>query len=168
MASWIDILNGQIDTDSPVTQSLMTALRDNPIAAFEGASGAPRLVLKAIDPVAVGDTARSSVSGSYTAGTTSGFTDLHTFAFAQIGTARFKTTGNPTRLYRTRAGTQSLVAETISGSSFSADIGVRPGDEFLFQMRNAVGTVNYTATICTDGGDLWPGSAQNVTGNDHT
>jgi hypothetical protein len=41
MTTWTDIANGTIDQDSPVTQPLLTALRDNPIAIAEGSSGAP-------------------------------------------------------------------------------------------------------------------------------
>lgn len=44
MTSYVAIPNGDIDQDSPVTQPLMTALRDNPIAITEGAVGAPRIV----------------------------------------------------------------------------------------------------------------------------
>lgn len=43
MTTYTAITNGQIDQDSPITQPLMTALRDNPIALAEGASGAPRI-----------------------------------------------------------------------------------------------------------------------------
>lgn len=43
MTTYTNIPDGDIDQDSPVTQPLMTALRDNPIAITEGASGAPRI-----------------------------------------------------------------------------------------------------------------------------
>ena len=41
MTSYVAIPNGDIDQDSPVTQPLMTALRDNPIAIAEGDNTAP-------------------------------------------------------------------------------------------------------------------------------
>ncbi len=44
MTSYVAIPNGDIDQDSPITQPLMTALRDNPIAITEGETGAPRIV----------------------------------------------------------------------------------------------------------------------------
>jgi hypothetical protein len=44
MTSYVAIPNGDIDQDSPITQPLMTALRDNPIAITEAAPGAPRIV----------------------------------------------------------------------------------------------------------------------------
>ena len=41
MTAFTDILNGQIDQDSPVTQPLMTAYRDNLLASLEGDLTAP-------------------------------------------------------------------------------------------------------------------------------
>lgn len=41
MTTYTPITNGQLDQDSPVTQPLMTSLRDNPLAMAEGASGSP-------------------------------------------------------------------------------------------------------------------------------
>lgn len=41
MTSYVAIPDNNIDQDSPITQPLMTALRDNPISIAEGANGAP-------------------------------------------------------------------------------------------------------------------------------
>jgi len=49
MTTYVAIPNGDIDQDSPLTQPLITALRDNPLAVIEGASGAPRIVGMALD-----------------------------------------------------------------------------------------------------------------------
>lgn len=49
MTTYTSIPNSDIDQDSPVTQPLMTALRDNPIAITEGATGAPRIVAAGIE-----------------------------------------------------------------------------------------------------------------------
>ena len=40
---WTSISNTSIDQDSPITVSLMTALRDNPIAIANGDAGAPKV-----------------------------------------------------------------------------------------------------------------------------
>lgn len=61
MTSYNDILNNTIDQDSPFTTTLLTYLRDNPIALAEGASGAPKIADKTF-----------FVSGSFSA-TTAGF-----------------------------------------------------------------------------------------------
>ena len=41
MADWTPIGNGELVSDQPITESLLTRLRDNPIAMIERASGAP-------------------------------------------------------------------------------------------------------------------------------
>lgn len=50
MTTYTAITNAEIDQDSPVTEPLMTKLRDNPLAIAEGASGAPRIQKAAIQP----------------------------------------------------------------------------------------------------------------------
>ncbi len=50
MTTYTAIPLDDINTDSPLTQSLMTLLRDNWIAGFEGAASAPRIVRGAITP----------------------------------------------------------------------------------------------------------------------
>jgi hypothetical protein len=43
MTTWTEIANGDVDQDSPVTQELVTALRDNPKAIAEGSEDAPKV-----------------------------------------------------------------------------------------------------------------------------
>ena len=43
MTDYTAIPNGDVDSDSPITTSLITKLRDNPIAITEGSSGAPQV-----------------------------------------------------------------------------------------------------------------------------
>lgn len=43
MATWTTIANTAVDVDSPVTVSLVTALRDNPEAIAEGSDNAPKI-----------------------------------------------------------------------------------------------------------------------------
>lgn len=49
MADWTVITDSQVDPDAPLTSELAYAWRDNVIAAFEGAVGAPRLAFGALD-----------------------------------------------------------------------------------------------------------------------
>lgn len=57
MTTYTAIPNGDIDQDSPLTQPLLTALRDNPVAITEGAAGAPHAfsAWRPFDSLAVGD-----------------------------------------------------------------------------------------------------------------
>ena len=49
MTTYTTITNAEIDQDSPITQPLLTALRDNPIALAEGAAGAPKVQAAALN-----------------------------------------------------------------------------------------------------------------------
>lgn len=69
MTTYTTIPDADIDQDSPVTQPLMTALRDNPIAIAEGASGAPKLQNAALGGLYLGSI--NANSGVY-----SGISDL--------------------------------------------------------------------------------------------
>lgn len=46
MATYRSIASTEVDADSPVTSTLMQALRDNPTAIAEGQSGAPKIAEK--------------------------------------------------------------------------------------------------------------------------
>jgi hypothetical protein len=65
MPAWTEILNSQIDQDSPVTQPLLQALRDNPAALLEGDPSAPVnfWAWHPYDKVTNGDTAQGQVWG---------------------------------------------------------------------------------------------------------
>jgi hypothetical protein len=66
MTTYTAITNGEIDQDSPVTQPLLTALRDNPIAIAEGASDAPRIDGAALENVFLGFSSLSGWSSAFT------------------------------------------------------------------------------------------------------
>lgn len=53
MTTYTTIGAGEIDVDSPISTSLMTKLRDNPIAITEGSSGAPKIQTAAISNGAI-------------------------------------------------------------------------------------------------------------------
>lgn len=55
--TWRTIPDTEVDTDSPVTTTLMTALRDNPIAIANADSGATEVVFDAIRTGVAGITA---------------------------------------------------------------------------------------------------------------
>lgn len=61
MTTYTAIPNTSIDIDSPVTQPLLTALRDNPIAITEGSSGAPKIKPEALD-IYYGDGSASGIA----------------------------------------------------------------------------------------------------------
>ena len=48
MTTYTPIANGSVDAGSPIDESLVTALRDNPIAISEGSAGAPPIASTAV------------------------------------------------------------------------------------------------------------------------
>jgi len=62
MTVYNPITDGQVDPDSPITSTLMTNLRNNPIAITEGSAGAPKVQR---DGIAV-DVAQNLVSARCT------------------------------------------------------------------------------------------------------
>ena len=49
MTTYTAIPDADIDTDSPLTESLFTLIRDNPIAITEGSTGAPKIQTAALE-----------------------------------------------------------------------------------------------------------------------
>jgi hypothetical protein len=62
MTTYTAITNAELDQDSPLTETLTTKFRDNPIAITEGAAGAPRIVAGALD-IGTGSASGTSVGG---------------------------------------------------------------------------------------------------------
>ena len=111
MTNYTTISNSEVDQDSPVTQTLMSALRDNPIAITEGSAGAPKIQTNAIADNAVTENkianyvvttnkiantavtlsklnrAQRSFSGSINPSTTRDFALADNYAFSPIFTA---------------------------------------------------------------------------------
>lgn len=54
MTDYNAILDSQVEPDAPLTTALATQWRDNPLAMFEGAVGAPRIQNNAIDTGVIG------------------------------------------------------------------------------------------------------------------
>jgi len=48
MTTYVAIADGEIQVDKPVTQILLTKIRDNPLAIQEGDASAPKIALPAI------------------------------------------------------------------------------------------------------------------------
>lgn len=61
MTTYTPITNAEIDQDSPITQPLLTALRDNPVAITEGAAGAPKIQAAALSTFVA--TAPATITG---------------------------------------------------------------------------------------------------------
>ena len=152
------------DPDKPILGSTQLEQRDNLIATAEGATGAPRIVLKALETATAGDVVRSSRAVSSV--------EEASFSFAtmQSGTIRAKGTAAGSTnwaIARYRNGVSTSIGSGVA-TSFSFDVPVLPFDLVNISWSDS-GPNNYTFSICTDGGNLWcgnPSTTVGVTGND--
>lgn len=126
MTAYTTVPNSDIDQDSPVSQPLMQALRDNPLAMFEGASGAPRLARQALGGLFVGDIASTTTTWAGLTGL-GAFTEINLqFSSGPAGSSiaahgvqiRFTSDGGSTW-----GATQTLITHTPSIQSAQSLIG---------------------------------------------
>lgn len=145
-------------------ERLGQALNASLDALATGATGAPRIALKALEPVSAGDIVRSSKTVS--ARTSASLS----FATMQSGTIRAKGTAAGSTNWaigRYRNGVNTSIGSGVA-TSFSFDVPVLPFDLVSIAWSDG-GLNNYTLSICTDGGNLWcgnPSTTVGVTGND--
>tara|TARA_R110000851_G_scaffold200201_5_gene351347 strand:- start:777 stop:1292 length:516 start_codon:yes stop_codon:yes gene_type:complete len=168
MASWVDPIDTETDPDAPLKSELAKRWDNNVIAALEGAPGAQRLALGAIEDI----TAGVSVRHSYTKLITSGAGLSYEFGFLQSGIIRFlgsRTVATTTSCVVTRY--RNGVATSILSTGIAAptaDIDVLPFDILLIAWTTSGIDTTVTTNLQTNGENLWcanPTSTVGVTGN---
>jgi len=164
MTTYTTIPNTDVDQDSPITVTLMTALRDNPTAITEGASGAPEILPAALlAPTAgatytlleiVNSTSRTmyktsystvvdhAIDGSYTGGDDNYFTQRVRVLVPGVirVTLDHGENNNGTSYVRTLLnGVEQDTGSNPSGtySTFTSDITVAVGDIVTIQQRSS-------------------------------
>jgi hypothetical protein len=177
MTAYNNLADSKISVDAPITQEVLTAIRDNPIAITEGSSGAPKIQHGAI-----------SVSG-VTAGNFSAFEPYEYIGTgdAKVASLRFRndinlTSGNSqtssvlmviglTGVYRFRlamhkrvgfGGDRALlliddavVLQRESGGNsgifdITADIAVSQGQEIKLRVQEISGGITGSSVFCTE------------------
>lgn len=129
MADYTTITDAQVDPEAPITSELMSALRDNPIAIAEGATGAPSV----LGNIAANTTA--GAVGSYVwARRTSGTTDV-SFNSTLAGSSLSPTSG------------AAVVGPGLGGDNAA---GFTTGSALSGTWR-CMGTYDHTVTSATDG-----------------
>lgn len=165
MATYTTLSDTTLAQDKPGTQSVFRALRDNPIAISEAASGAPRITPLAVNGCATrvrlgtldGSTNISVGSGSYNPiNFTNG--DIDTFGWMSVPTTQFlpDTAG----LYRIRLVARCYNSNTTinvtlrkNGTAFGekVDFGTARGRQVIEDLVELNGTTDYVDVICSDG-----------------
>lgn len=171
MATYRSIAPTETDPQAPITSALMKALEANPTAIAEGAAGAPRLLLGALERLTPGTSIRLRADTMHSVNAAT-FTTVPNFtlAFIQAGTVRIafehRVNVNNTsevRIYRRRAGISSVMT-TISqgGTTFVAktyDLDVQPGDLVFLAHRNTSSSDSEIRNVRLQVGDgvfFWP------------
>ena len=149
MPTYTAIASTETDPNAPVTSTLMERLSSNPIAMFEGASGAPRLDEAARGGSVAGDTVLFQALGKDNPYTFDG--DSEETDWAEVPGSRFRgTTSGSLRATCTvvsafsggevqvlKNGTQ--IASAVSGS-LSVDVTLADGDTVWFEVRAGTGS----------------------------
>jgi hypothetical protein len=131
VTTWLEIANGDVDQDSPVTQPLMTGLRDNVRAAAEGSTGAP--VLSAgwhpydkadTDSSAVGDVYDFSTDGALATVTSPTFENGYEYAFIFDGVSSNNASATTLNiaLYRDTSAAYSTALPIMSGLTGASEL----------------------------------------------
>jgi hypothetical protein len=121
MTTYVPVPDGDIDQDSPGTQPLFTALRDNPIAIAEGATIAPynHYAWHPYNGTNVGDGATGliydfAVSGAVTLITSPDFVDGYEYRF-MFDMLSSSVTNFTVNLWRETAGAYAGATDLMSG-----------------------------------------------------
>lgn len=155
MTAWTTISNALVAVGAKPFATTIQAMRDNLLAAFEGATGAPRLHYSAMDRLRAGDEIRWS-RATLAAVTSSTFTLVtgSSWGFIQAGNIRIRfnhwrtASTSEVRVRRTRAGTTSTlttlssVSGSAPGTAQSYDCDVQPGDLVFLEHRNTSGATS--------------------------
>ena len=137
--TYTPILNAEVDAESPITDLLLTRMRDNPVAIAAGDAGAPRLYGLAMvpDSKVVADGKVLTVSAA----------DIHTLS---VGLTR--TTAFPTNASGTDMVAFTITADFVIGAiRFKASHrGLLPGDTSIMSFfKNNVFVTSFSTTSGT-------------------
>ena len=166
MADYIPILDSQLEPKAPVTSELMFQLRDNPLAMFEGAVGAPRLKFSALDPVTAGSSIRKRHLGANSGVGGSNYQTGLIHGFLQEGSVRCVISFNSGqmdtfRIRRIRNGVTTTMASKSGSGTLTSDVSVIHGDIVFLEASGDATTASGTFDAymqVASGQYLWVGN----------
>lgn len=131
------IPTSDIDADSPVSESLMTLLRDNPIAIANGDSGAPKVKLAAMDTDSV-DSAKIKTDAV-------GSSEI---AANVVGQSELKTT------YQTLSNPYASSQYTLTGAGYNLGFTLQGANSYILDLAwyNASAASTFVAKVKIDAG----------------
>lgn len=172
MTAYTTISNLLVAVGAKPFATTVQALRDNPIAMFEGAAGAPRLALESLERITIGDVVKARRDATVSTLWSTPEATIMEVGFLQVGGVRLTldqrhATGADTstvRVKRWRDGTTTtLQTWTESAGVWTArtiDIsGIEVGDTY-FITNEASGSASFSEVrnmrFKTGGENLWP------------
>jgi len=168
-----EIVDGEVDSGSPITQELMFALRDNPDAIANGDVGAPNLRFAALGTLVAGDSLRVQGQNTLVTGTSTFGTSV-SHGFLQQGTVRcvvnyVSGSVGARQVVRIRNGVSTTLASSGGTSPLTVDVSVIHGDQVLLQGNGNgdLGDGTHNGQIKIASGNLWVGVGGRVEGNDN-
>ncbi len=178
MTDYIPFTTDEYAPDAPATALHFERWFRNWIAAFEGASGAPRIAIGALERLNPGEQVRSRQDAEVT-GPNAGTVAKEMFSFIQAGTVRVAfdhrntgSAGGTVSVIRVRNGVSTTVASFSNTTTYqtrSVDVSVLPGDSVrISNYAGSLTTQNAQLRNCrvqTNGEDLYPGVSAYLEGN---
>ena len=158
MTTYTPIANGSVDAGSPVDESLVTALRDNPIAISEGSTGAPKLQTAAYEDGSVTNAKLSQVELTSAAGDVCLASGVGMAIFDTGDTTEIVFKINVTGIYRIRA----KIMRFEIGTGTTLVVKIKNGTTQLATAATSSGA-GQNATALYDG-TLIEGDTINITG----
>lgn len=162
MADWNDIPESQDNPSEPITADWAKAVGDNPVAIAEGASGAPRLRIQALEELSVGTFPAFSLPVVDTVN--NGSIVLFSHIFAQKGEAEFRVTIAGSGAINTRFTKNETVLSTQGGTGLKQlDITFDVGEYVELSVTVGSGSVTPSdVQVLTDGQRIFPGYAGTI------
>jgi hypothetical protein len=158
MTTYSPIANGSVDAGSPVDESLVTALRDNPIAISEGSTGAPKLQTAAYEDGSVTNAKLSQVELTSAAGDVCLASGVGMAIFDTGDTTEIVFKINVTGIYRIRA----KIMRFESGTGTTLVVKIKNGTTQL--ATAATSSVAGSSATALYNGTLTAGDTINITG----
>jgi len=152
MTTYSGISNAIIDQDSPLTQDLLTLLRDNPIAQAEGATGSQRTLSQALNLTTVQQTSYAGIADGSVVLASTDMTFSRAFRWlvcgefnlnttAQTGTSALRFQGSANN--STWTTIQVLASSTGTQADFNIARVVAPGTAYRYYRVIADGDADH-------------------------
>ena len=172
---WLDWTPAEYDVGAPATSLSFERWFRNVVAAAQGAVGAPRISIGALQRISAGNEIRSRFDSERMGGgvpiTGTGFSFMQAGSIRATFTFRVgdSTLGGLAYLYRIRNGASTTLwsgGYSTSNQTVTVDVSVLPGDRVYPYIHDFSQTVYLSnERYMTNGEDLYPGNSTPLEGN---